>query len=396
MFSQPFQYNGAQSYNVDTSYSYPRTQEGYPASTGLSSSTMYAEAPHYESPDLRTAPSNYSTASGPSASSSTMGSPHSIHGHVVPGPEFGLGLTPSIVQYNDYGHSEYTFQASGMDDFTLEFNPAKTNANSFVGECKNISTSTPRQHGSISSNSESLSSLSTFISSPNTMDTPTPMQSDSATRSMASPITPASAMRSPEECFKSPPVSAFSTSPSSRRPSQAFSAPFYASSSTAGRPQDTRLSPISSISQPFTSEQSPSYTTYHQSPFFSQSSGNFVPPLESSCWFPRLTQRRDFTLEPFRDNLLTVFCTRPIDSPPPICWPTLLRRGVQRGICIPTATSISRLAFLLPNVKKPATSQARQSITVSQPIWLISISTTTPTILCISSILRQRKRQLQQ
>ena len=69
-----------------------------------------------------------------------MGSPHSIHGHVVPGPEFGLGLTPSIVQYNDYGHSEYTFQASGMDDFTLEFNPAKTNANSFVGECKNIST----------------------------------------------------------------------------------------------------------------------------------------------------------------------------------------------------------------------------------------------------------------
>src|ERR1700753_1820224 len=48
MFSQPFQFNGPQSYNMDASYSYPRTQEGYPASTGLTSSTMYAEAPQYE------------------------------------------------------------------------------------------------------------------------------------------------------------------------------------------------------------------------------------------------------------------------------------------------------------------------------------------------------------
>jgi hypothetical protein len=119
-----------------------------------------------------------------------MGSPHSIHGHVVPGPEYGLGLTPSIVSFNDFGHNEYTFQASGMDDF-FEINPAKPNPNGFVGECKTISRSVPCQHGSIPSNSESLS-LSTFITSPNTMDTPTPMRSDSASRSMASPITPAS------------------------------------------------------------------------------------------------------------------------------------------------------------------------------------------------------------
>lgn len=132
MFSPSFQFNGAQTYNMDASYSYARNQEAYPTTTGLGSSTMYADAPQYESPDLRTAPSNYSTASGPSASSSTIGSPHSIHGHIVPGPEYGLGLTPSIVGYNDYGHNEYTFQASGMDDFTLEFNTAKSNANSFV------------------------------------------------------------------------------------------------------------------------------------------------------------------------------------------------------------------------------------------------------------------------
>ncbi|KAK0113049.1 hypothetical protein ONS95_014755 [Cadophora gregata] len=116
MFSPNFPFGG-QNFNMDTAYAYPRTQEGYPASTGLGSSTMYADAPQYslESPDLRAAPSNYSTASGPSATSSAMGSPHSIHGHVVPAPEWashGLGLNPSIVQYDNYSHgsNEYSCQ----------------------------------------------------------------------------------------------------------------------------------------------------------------------------------------------------------------------------------------------------------------------------------------------
>lgn len=127
---------GGQNFNMDTAYAYPRTQDGYPASTGLSSSTMYAEAPQYalESPDLRAAPSNYSTASGPSATSSAMGSPHSIHGHVVPVPEWtphGLGLNPGIVQYDNtgnysHGSNDYSYQQpTGMDDFALEFNSAK-------------------------------------------------------------------------------------------------------------------------------------------------------------------------------------------------------------------------------------------------------------------------------
>jgi len=173
-FSQPFHFSGAQSYNMDASYSYPRTQEGYPASTGLTSSTMYAEAPHYESPDLRTAASNYSTASGPSASSSTMNSPPPIHGHTVPGPEFGLGLTPSIVNYNDYGHAEYNVQPISMNNFTLEFNSVKSDVDGFVGECKTISRFASCQHGSISSNPESLSSSSIFVTSPDTIDTSTP------------------------------------------------------------------------------------------------------------------------------------------------------------------------------------------------------------------------------
>jgi len=285
---------GGQNFNMDTAYAYPRTQDGYPASTGLSSSTMYAEAPQYalESPDLRAAPSNYSTASGPSATSSAMGSPHSIHGHVVPVPEWtphGLGLNPGIVQYDNtgnysHGSNDYSYQQpTGMDDFALEFNSAKP---SFVGECKNVSTLGSRQHGSMSSNCESFSSLSTFVASPKAADAP---------MSMASPITPVSAVRTDfrDDVFKSP-VSSFSNSPSdSRRPSQAFNVPLYALSSPDSRSQDMR-SPVSSTSQSFLTETSPSYTTYHQRPFFSQSSGNFVAPLESSCRFPLSIQRHLF------------------------------------------------------------------------------------------------------
>ncbi|KAH8779345.1 hypothetical protein BGZ57DRAFT_760980 [Hyaloscypha finlandica] len=145
MFSHNFPFGG-QNFNMDTAYAYPRTQEGYPTSTGLNSSAMYAEAPQFplKSLELRAAPSNYSTASGPSATSSNystasglsaissvMGSPYSIHGHVVQVPEWaphGLGLNPSIVQYDNHSHgsNDYSYQQpTGMGDFALEFNSAK-------------------------------------------------------------------------------------------------------------------------------------------------------------------------------------------------------------------------------------------------------------------------------
>ena len=50
MFSPSFQFNGAQTYNMDASYSYARNQEAYPTTTGLGSSTMYAEAPNMSRP----------------------------------------------------------------------------------------------------------------------------------------------------------------------------------------------------------------------------------------------------------------------------------------------------------------------------------------------------------
>jgi hypothetical protein len=51
--------------------------------------------------------------------------------------------------------------------------------------------------------------------------------------------------------------------------------------------------------------------------FFSQSSGNFVPPLESSCRFPLLIQRRAFVPQSLGDNLLTEFSSDPSILHPP-------------------------------------------------------------------------------
>lgn len=124
---QPFPFTPIPNFDMDQNpWSY--TREAYPASTGFDTQAMYAEAPQYESPEMRNAPSNYSTASAPSASSSNMGSPHSVHHNV---PEWGpnsIALTPGIVNYdNTLGQgNEYTFPPAGMEEFaTLEFNPAK-------------------------------------------------------------------------------------------------------------------------------------------------------------------------------------------------------------------------------------------------------------------------------
>ncbi|KAF7897023.1 hypothetical protein EAF00_005251 [Botryotinia globosa] len=132
MYSPQYPYNSMSNFQIehDAAYAYPRTQDIYPTSTGFDSTTMYSEVPQHfvESPELRgAAPSNYSTASGPSATSSTIGSPNSNHGHMVSVSEWGsgLGINPSIVNYDNFGHgTDYNFSA-GMEDFTVDFNSAK-------------------------------------------------------------------------------------------------------------------------------------------------------------------------------------------------------------------------------------------------------------------------------
>lgn len=286
MYSPQYPYNGMPNFHIehDASYAYPRTQDVYPTSTGFDSTTMYSEVPQnfIESPELRgAAPSNYSTASGPSATSSTIGSPNSNNGHIVSVSEWGsgLGINPSIVNYDNFGQgTDYNF-STGMEDFTVDFNSAKPG---FVGECENISRPTPRRNSSISS-----SHLESFSSSSPIYTIHTPMDSS---RSIASPITPVSAFRkgSKEECSKIC-VSARSVSPVSCRSSSTFNAPFYPSPTSASCSQGMRSSPVNtsniSIAQTFNSEPASSYSSYQQSPFFSQSSGNFVAPLESSCVF---------------------------------------------------------------------------------------------------------------
>ncbi|KAG4028271.1 hypothetical protein MFRU_023g01060 [Monilinia fructicola] len=132
MYSPQYPYNGMPNFHIehDASYAYPRTQDVYPTSTGFDSTTMYSEVPQnfIESPELRgAAPSNYSTASGPSATSSTIGSPNSNNGHIVSVSEWGsgLGINPSIVNYDNFGQgTDYNF-STGMEDFTVDFNSAK-------------------------------------------------------------------------------------------------------------------------------------------------------------------------------------------------------------------------------------------------------------------------------
>ena len=121
-----------------------------PLATGFNSSAKYAAAPQFVQPSyLRAMPGNGSIHPGPSATSSAMGIPHSIHGQIVPIPEWtphGLGMNSSIVGFDSFAESnnEYSFDASGMEDFDPDFNAAKSNG--FVGEYNTITASSSLQH----------------------------------------------------------------------------------------------------------------------------------------------------------------------------------------------------------------------------------------------------------
>ncbi|KAF7546212.1 hypothetical protein G7046_g9364 [Stylonectria norvegica] len=137
--------------------SFPRSgHEVYPTTMGFESS-LYAEAPNVnymlnsraspgmypDEQDMRVPSSSLSSASAPSAASSTMGSPQSHHGQMGGVPEWtphGLGVQPTIVG-NDYmAGSEYsTFAGPGMEELAFDFGQAK----GFVGELDDASTAIP-------------------------------------------------------------------------------------------------------------------------------------------------------------------------------------------------------------------------------------------------------------
>ncbi|KAI8627740.1 hypothetical protein F5Y19DRAFT_163978 [Xylariaceae sp. FL1651] len=81
--------------------------------------------------ELRIPPSNLSTASAPSAPSSTVGSPNSNHGQLAFIPEYtqsGISVNPSIVGSGEYyAGTEYSaFIGPGMEDFTMAFDSKST------------------------------------------------------------------------------------------------------------------------------------------------------------------------------------------------------------------------------------------------------------------------------
>ncbi|KAI9771880.1 MAG: hypothetical protein M1840_001650 [Geoglossum simile] len=250
------------------------TPEGSPAHSSLHS---------FDPP-----PSVFSSsgASIPSAASSTMGSPYSNGGHIVHGVDpwsdmatQGLGIGPSIVQQDSFGNESFALQDAPL------FDPSDKTLSAFVGECSQISSS-PRAVTPVplSSSTRQLSSLNvSFGLNVKTEDTdPTPTEGQQRTptrddRTFKSPRTLASARSSISFASRSP---SGTPTPAARGPPGATppkpKAPKSPDTLASSRTRHHRL-PEPNI-----------YAGFHPSPFFSQSSGNFIAPLQAS--YPSLIQ----------------------------------------------------------------------------------------------------------
>jgi hypothetical protein len=212
-----------------------------------------------------------SCASGPSvpsASSSAIGSPYmgAAQGFQEPwvdNPPYTSGLSPSTLLPE--------FIGCGVDTET-PLSPEKypTNPHNFVGECDRISSSI-KSPSTVSLSrlqcSEPVSASPCSIPFSGGAPPKSPRFSVSASGSMASSTTPVPTFRSP-----GPPSPEL---PFRRRSLQ----PLVPSSGTKQARTSASLSPETPKSTPVP------FHGHFQHSFFSQSSGNFVPPLESSCRF---------------------------------------------------------------------------------------------------------------
>ena len=220
----------------------------FPHSAGFEAAAMYAEAPQFsyhgraspEGGDLRVPSSSLSTASAPSAPSSTVGSPLSNPGQLAFIPEYhqnALGVNPSIVGQPDYYTStEYSFTAPVIDDFSMAYE-AKPG---FVGELSRV----PRD--SVSRTVAHHSSIPVV---------PAPLQSSLALDTNVPQDIPNASAVMPGR-----PTSVAHSSPLRSAGSHLGSPGFRVGSSPVAR-RDTSAS-------------------------FLQNSGHLVVPLCTSCWFP--------------------------------------------------------------------------------------------------------------
>lgn len=281
-------------------------------------------------------PSTLTSASGASAhstASSAGGSPYSHNTNTLPGHEQwtesrrGLGLAPGIMRNDGFGQDPM-FPVAGMDS-DLMFDDNKL-PSTCVGEFGRVSSSLFPQ-SQLSPSVSRCSALQSFIpvsSTPSTMASNTPSSRRNVTidtileevnngiaspRQTASP-TSASSAKPPHEAFQAvnPSISPPIPSNSFRSPMTPASAmsPYFQGASfpsttyqrlpksrsvglepwirrTSTSPTD-RFTPYARPTPPpVAQDQFP--IVQSQNSFFSQSSGRFIPPLESSCWFSSRT-----------------------------------------------------------------------------------------------------------
>ncbi|MCJ1397053.1 hypothetical protein MMC11_000245 [Xylographa trunciseda] len=273
------------------------------------------------------APSNLSHTSGASAqssASSVVGSPYSQATHSLPGQEFwvhhsGLGIGPSIV--NEASSSDH-FSLSGTESEPLLFANDKF-PGSFVGESRKLSStfisSSPVLASPISCSSHNSGSLASSFPSPalplDTSSVPRQMTIDTIleeVNAMGNPMHAASPISTTSPSTVSPTTvrqgDLQKIPPRKRTPFKSPTTPASAMSlftSSLSRNSGSRKRSIaSSDPRNASTDQTPPkratpppaspshvYGNQFQTPFFSQSSGRFVAPLEST--YPALIQHYD-------------------------------------------------------------------------------------------------------
>ena len=255
--------------------------------------------------------SHASATSGQSAASSTVGSPYS---HTTQ----NLSTSDQWIENNALGINRefgtYHLQPTGAEHVPYDENKY---SGSFVGELAKVPSFSPIISSpiSFSPTSSSVSATSPIISQPLALDPPAMPVQDTIDRiieeatspSSAQPASPSSAISS----FYPSPIAPQKIHPwptPDQQPASSFKSPVTPASahpynSRSGSPYGRRrqdpprrsslsseISTQSSPSlshQPLVSQPSPNhnYGNHFQASFFKQSSGRFVAPLESSCWF---------------------------------------------------------------------------------------------------------------
>ena len=259
----------------------------YDLSRSLSSTGSLHQNSHSSNEHTLSLISSASGPSLPSASSSTVGSPHSGHSH----PISSADSWTSAINFNAHpaiANSEgFVSDYSGVD-FGHEhaFGTATKLQDNFVGKCVDLSSFPTRSSTfSVKCSSSNLP----FIQRPPFSASPEPVAAESFERSSeAAPsrlVRGNASVRTPQQhilqTFKQPttPASARSRTPSTssssiiRAPISGLTVPSQSPSRSYPPPLSPALSPPQHVPNQF------------QSHFFAQSSGTFMPPLESSCSF---------------------------------------------------------------------------------------------------------------